>query len=347
MIVKACKKCEREGNDENNHCLECKAGHDYIYDNEIKTFKLAGEVNSVEVTGGVNGNASFVIPNLKEKYTCKNTSKDATCSTLYYVYEYNNSTNAYVISLNGNSNYSQFGTLAFNNSNTSLADIGYMYNKRYSFTAYNINTTETMLSSASLSENYWYSDSINWGSPKSNAYNLVNPFKGTNTEIVSNYPNDLVGKYTFRNENENYTSSSVYYVVAINGTTMYYIQLYSNYHNLSYYDDKYTFGDNYIDNGDNTYTIINSDDSPVETIYRHDWYNRIQDLRTKRYICKNVVNNTCSEPRYIITFMSTSMQYVKPTNNIKYAKSFKYKLDSSDGQYKYYLDDNDFVNYLN
>ena len=29
-----CKKCEKEGNDENNHCLECKDAHDYIYDND-------------------------------------------------------------------------------------------------------------------------------------------------------------------------------------------------------------------------------------------------------------------------------------------------------------------------
>ena len=207
-----------------------------------------------------------------------------------------------------------------------------MYNTEYHYNSKTMTSSETILSGASLATTYWYADSATWGSPTANQYNLDNPSQVSSTD---DYPN-LVGKYTFRNATQTYTNTSVYYIAAVNNTTMYYIGLSnSGNHTLSDFNYTYTYGDSYIDNGDGTYTINNP-----TTIERKDWYTSYSNVKNK-YICKNAVNDTCSELWYATATTSTKITYISSANSYKYAKGFIW-----DGS-KYVLDNDTSVSFWN
>ena len=301
-------------------------GTDYTYDSAAKTFKVSGttEQTTWNATTG---------PGLVGKYTCKLTSEDGTCATLYLVESYYSASFAYVIPLNSSSNYSKFGSLQFNVNNSSPADVGYMYNTRYTYNSKEMTSIETILSSGTLATTYWYANNVVWGSPTANNYNLDNPYQVSST---SDYPN-LVGEYTFRNATQTYTNTSVYYIAAVNGSNMYYIQ-FSNTgnHTLADFNYTYTYGDSYRDNGDGTYTIDNA-----TTINRSDWYTNYSNVNNK-YVCKNATNDTCSVLRYTTSVSNTSMTYINViSNNYKYANGFTW-----DGS-KYVLDDDTSVTFWN
>ena len=299
-------------------------GTDYTYDSSAKKFKVSG---TTEQTMWNENNG----PGLVGKYTCKLTSVDGTCATLYLVESYYNTSSAYVIPLNSNSNYSQFGTLQFNASYNSPSYVGYMYNTVYPY-QYKSPLTETLLSSTLLATNYWYAHDAIWGSPTVSRYNLDSPYR---LSSMDDYPN-LVGEYTFRNAIQTYTNTSVYYIAAVNNTTMYYIQLSnSGNHTLSYFNYTYTYGDSYSDNGDGTYTINNP-----TTIERKNWYTSYSNVKNK-YVCKNAVNDTCSELWYTTATSNTEMKYIKVANNYKYSKGFTW-----DGS-KYVLDNDTSVTFWN
>ena len=332
------------GEPENNQCLNTRGAHviylkmtshnlasnywygtDYSYNSSSRKFKVSGttEQTTWNATTG---------PTLIGKYTCKLTSEDGTCSTLYLVESYYNTSSAYVIPLYPSSSYSSIGGSSFNENYKSPADVGYMYNTRYIYNSNTMTSTELMLTTYSLATTYWYADSVTWGSPTANQYNLDNPEQVTST---ADYPN-LVGKYTFRNATKTYTNTSVYYIATVNNTTMYYIQLTnSGNHTLADFNYTYTYGDSFTDNGDGTYTINNP-----TTFERKDWYTSYSDVE-KKYVCKNAVNNTCSELWYITSTSKTSMTYISNSNNFKYAKGFTW-----DGS-KYILDNDTSVTFWN
>lgn len=97
-------------------------GTDYTYDKKSNKFTLVGttrmaiwsDTSSVDLIGN---------------YTCKNTT--GTCSTLYYVSDYYSNEQAYSFMIDSTIPHSQIGKSQFNNNNNSIADAGYMYNKRY------------------------------------------------------------------------------------------------------------------------------------------------------------------------------------------------------------------------
>ena len=301
-------------------------GTDYTYDSTNNVFSLSG------TTEQATWNATTG-PNLIGKYTCKSTSESDTCATLYLVESYVDSSKANVIPLNSNSNYSQFGTLQFNVNHHSPSDVGYMYNTVYPSNTKTMTTIESVLSSSSIAVNHWYADSVTWGNPTANKYNLDNPYQISSTTDYS----ELVGKYTFRNATETYTNTSVYYIVAVNNVTMYYIELgNSGNHTLSDFNYTYTYGDSFTDNGNGTYTI----NSP-STINRSDWYTSYSNIVANKYLCKNAVNNTCSDLLYTTASSNTSLTYIKMANNYKYAKSFTW-----DGS-KYILDDSNAIRIWN
>ena len=301
-------------------------GTDYTYDSTAKTFKVSG---TTEQTMWNESNG----PGLIGKYTCKSTSVDGTCATLYLVESYYNKTSAYVIPLNSSSNYSQFGTLQFNASYNSPSYVGYMYNIVYPDIYKPMTSVETMLLSSSLATDYWYANSVTWGTPTASRYNLDSPYQ---VSATTDYPN-LVGEYTFRNATQTYTNTNVYYIAAVNNTTMYYIQLAdSGNHTLTDFNYTYTYGDSFTDNGDDTYTINNP-----TTIKRSDWYTSYSSVGAGKYVCKNAVNDTCSELWYTTATSTTSMTYIKVANNYKYAKGFTW-----DGS-KYVLDNDTSVTFWN
>ena len=166
-----------------------------------------------------------------------------------------------------------------------------------------------------------------------NRYNLVNP---TQIGSTSNY-NNLKGKYTFLSSSQNYAAYSAYYISGAHTSAIYYITLTSG-HDLAYYNYAYTYGDSYTKNADGTYTITNTDGTNPKVIYRSDWYSDYTKLRNK-YVCKNAINNTCSEAWYVTGAVLNEFYYVKAGESYKFAKDFEYKLDPNDGTYKYYLTD--------
>ena len=282
-------------------------GTDYTYDSTAKTFKVSG---TTEQTMWNESNG----PGLVGKYTCKLTSEDGSCSTLYLVESYYNTSSAYVIPLNSNSEYSQFGTLQFNASYNSPAYVGYMYGDVYAYSSTNgttsqsFTTTQTMLQSTSLGTSYWYADSIDYGTLTANRYSLVNPYQ---VSATTDYPN-LVGKYTFRSSSQTNTSTSVYYIAAVNNTTMYYKQLQSG--NLLSAYEPIVFGDSITDNGDGTYTINNPTNVTLS-----DWYTNYANYKEK-YTC-NDSSTTCAAPRYTTATTSTNYTYINAGEKIMIGKT--------------------------
>ena len=284
-------------------------GTSYTYDKENNVFSLDGTVTTGAIQTG--------------QYTCKTTTNDP-CATLYLVDTLSSGTTYYVLPLNSNSSYSQFGELPFNRNDDSPAYAGYMYNTVYPNQSNTITQKEPMLSSSSLYTHDWYADSVTWGSPIANKYNLDNPYR---VSATTDYPN-LVGKYTFNNSDKNYTNASVYYIAAVNGSNSYYIVLNnSGNHTLSDFNYTYTYGDSFTDNGNDTYTINNP-----TTINRSDWYTSYNNVGNGKYVCKNAINNTCSELWYT-TATTENYMYYRIANTYKYAKGFtwdgsKYVLDN-------------------
>lgn len=280
-------------------------GTDYTYDTSSKSFKLSG--NLVQDKWTADNYNDFI-----GKYTCRQTTSTGTCATLYYVESYYNATTAYVFSINGNSAYYLFGTMSFNANRGSPASVGYMYNNVYQNNrkgAY----TETILKTTSISTTYYYAESIKYENGK---YILDSPSNISSTK-------DAVGKYTFRSTSETASNTSVYYIEKVVDSTMYYIEL-TDGHNLEYYDNLYTYGDSYTKNDDGTYTITNP-----STIKVTDWYNTYSKT-IKKYLCKNPIDNTCSDIFFVATADKTKFTYIKSTDIYKFASGFTY----SNGTYK-------------
>ena len=282
-------------------------GTDYTYDNINKTFSLSGTTE--ETTWNATTNQGLI-----GKYTCKKTSVDDTCSTLYLVESFYTESEAYVIPLNSNSHFSQFGKLQFNADYLSPSLVGYVYGDVYVYTSssgtmsQDFTTTQSMLSSTSLRTSYWYASEINYGTPTTGRYSLVDPYQVSST---SDYIN-LIGKYTFRSTTQTNTASSVYYIAGVNNTTMYYAQL-TNGNLLSGYEP-IMFGDSITDNGDNTYTINN----PI-SVTLSDWYVNYANYKEK-YTC-NDSNITCTNPRYTTATTSTNYTYVNAGEKIIIGKT--------------------------
>ena len=227
----------------------------------------------------------------------------------------------------------QISSSRFNSSADSMSDVGYMYNKRYPIQSKA--NTEIMLSSTSLNTTYWYADSVTWGNPVASKYNLDNPYQ---VSAITDYPN-LVGKYTFLNTSQTYTKTSVYYIAAVNNTTMYYIELTNiGNHTLADVNHTYTYGNGYTDLGNGTYEI--TDTTSVTTINRSDWYTSYSNL-TNKYVCKNATNNTCNEVWYAVSTSNTSMSYLK-VSNIKFSNGIS-NYDSTTGTYT--LDNDNAVSF--
>lgn len=113
-----------DGNTLTNLSGDYYYGTSYVYDKTANAFSLSGE----KIQQAWNATTG---PSLVGKYTCKNSAENGTCSTLYYVESYYDTSYGYVLQLKGNLNYSQIGTVQFNVNYDSPSYVGYMYNKVY------------------------------------------------------------------------------------------------------------------------------------------------------------------------------------------------------------------------
>ena len=287
-------------------------GTDYTYANGV--FSLTGNIEQTTWS-------ATTAPGLIGKYTCKSTSSTGTCSTLYLIESVYSNTQGYLIPLNGNSNYQRFGSINYNNKADSLADFGYMYNTRYTGGTQSHMMT-TLTGGASLSTNYWYGTDITWDS-STNKYVLVNPYKITSTSEYSS----LIGKFTM-SSSDSTSSNHAKYISRINGSIFWYVYLIdAGNHTLSYFNNAFTYGDSYTNNGNGTYTINNA-----TTIHNSDWANIYTEIRNK-FICINASNNTCNDLYYSTSSVQFNyMYYLKPIAELyKYGNSFTY--NSSTGTY--------------
>jgi hypothetical protein len=99
-------------------------GDSFTYDITNSTFTLTDTTTATW--------SASTYENLLGKFTCKNT--EGTCTRLYNVNGYSNSTTAYTSSYTiGDTNYAQIGTSSFNANSGSPAMVGYMFNKVYNY----------------------------------------------------------------------------------------------------------------------------------------------------------------------------------------------------------------------
>ena len=309
------------GEAENNQCLSTRGTHvgyasrtsqnlasnywygtDYTYDTNTQLFKIAG---TTEQTTWNESNG----PGLVGKYTCKSTSVDGTCATLYLVESYYNTTSAYVIPLNSNSNYSHFGTLQFNASRNSPAYVGYMYGDVYEYsttsgtTSQSFATTQTILSNRGYSGFIGYGDDVLYDN-STGKYTLVN--------FTRTKPDNLTGIY-IGNYDNNPISSVVYVANQPLDSSLYYSITLENGNLLSDYEP-IVFGDSISDNGDGTYTINNPTNVTLS-----DWYTNYATYVNK-YTC-NDSSTTCASPRYTTATTSTNYTYINAGEKIMIGKT--------------------------
>ncbi|MCI8461228.1 MAG: VWA domain-containing protein [Bacilli bacterium] len=283
-------------------------GTDYVYDDTTSTFTLSGSIEDAIWSEATS-------TNLIGKYTCLNTG--GSCSTLYLVESYNSNSSANVFPLNNDTVYSQVGMSRFSNDYLSLADAGYMYNKKYTssfLNASNISpsTSISILSKYSLSTSYYYGDGVEWNSTN-NQYVLENP------SIVTDYSN-LVGKYTFRNNSENYSDDSVYYISGIDDDYMYCITL-SNGQNLAQADRSYTVSDSFIDDGTGKKIL---DPTTAKAFKITEWFNEYEKYKGKYYW----TTASCDQVYNVTWTSNTTMNIVSIENNFMYGNSFTYDKDT-------------------
>lgn len=280
-------------------------GTSYKYDTATKSFSLSGTISTGTIKTG--------------QYTCKNTSQAGTCTTLYYVDRLYSGTTYYILSLDSNSVYSQFGTLQFNYSeyyNATLASLGYMYNTSYygKIKSYKEDKEVTW---DDFRADYWYADNVTYDSTN-DTYSLNKPYQVSSTTDYSK----LVGKYTFLDNNKTNISSSVYYIAGVEEKDIYYKELSKGQTTVT---DTYTYGDGYIDNGDGTYTIKNP-----TTVEFKDYLDSVANMKEK-YVCKNAINNACSDLWYTVSYnIWINLNHVSIKDNFIYGNNFTYE----NGKYK-------------
>ncbi|MBQ3298266.1 MAG: hypothetical protein IJG97_05695 [Bacilli bacterium] len=303
------------GEPENNQCLNTRGNHigyaqritqqmsttyyygtSYVYDKTSNTFSLAGTVTTGTIQVG--------------QYTCKSTSSNGTCASLYLLDTLSSGTTYYVLPINNNSDYSQFGKLQFNSSANSPAYVGYMYNMVYPIISKSNIFRITQANSWVINSNYYYSDAIDYNTATQNEYTLINP---VTISTLSDYTT-LVGKYVLSTSGTH--GDIARYVIAVNGNNVYYRELKNGDINTSL-----TVGDSYIKSG-NTYTLTN----PTHISYL-DWYNNTSDygIYKGKYVCDG--NNTsCTTIRHISVYSPSRgyYYYVDTTNTYSYSESVSY-----------------------
>ena len=278
-------------------------GTSYTYDSDNNTFKLSGSI-----THGTWNDTNY--QNYLSKYTCLSDNEQDTCQTLYYVDEYNSSSSAKCFEFGENNDYNTIGNIT-GVPDDSLAYLGYMYNDVYKSNYELISTNILdMLLSTDINSNYYYGDSITNNT-------LDNPFTVTNNEY-----NNIIGKYTYFNEDNSYESEYPYYIVGVDNNKIYYLNAFNN-TNPRYDDNTYKFGDSITDNGNGTYTISGN----IVTTKLTDWLNDYSSVVDK-YTC-NSDNLTCTSPYYVTKTNQNSFEYYSLDKNYKYGNSFSYDTNTN------------------
>ncbi len=285
-------------------------GTDYIYNENTKTFVLSG-VKYLARWDATTGDS------LVGKYTCRSANENGSCATMYYVESRRDDSSAFVLPLSSSMSYYAIGKMQFNPSTDSMAYVGYMYGDVYSRDNMTISSSQSYVSDAailfetSLSADFYYADNMTYGTEVAGKYSLVNPYQvGSASDYAS-----LVGKYTFRASQSDYSNNVIYYIVAVEDSKMYYLEMRDG-ETLPDVDTSYMVGDTILDNGDGTYTLNNA-----IALKKSEWGSRYAETKGK-FTCGNNTNVTCNNPQYIQDAFIYSYSYIPVNSVLTIAKTY-------------------------
>ena len=310
------------GEPENNQCLNTRGTHvgyaqrttqsmsttyyygtSYTYDKENNVFSLDGTVTTGTIQTG--------------QYTCKQTTSSGTCATLYLVDTVSSGTTYYVLPLNGNSNYSQFGTLQFNQNYNSPSYVGYMYNTVYPYNSKSPTSTNVLTrTSMTNGTSYYYGTGFTYDTT-TNQYTLT----GTTQATWTNTYSSSSGLYTCRSATAT-SCSTVYYIAGGASSYMYGFSM-SGGNLLSYYNTNIVLGTSYTESS-GTYTLGNT-----TTITKADWFSNYATY--KNYYTCGDDTTSCTNLKYTTSTDNYRYYALSLSNNYIYANDFTY--NSGTGTY--------------
>lgn len=238
-------------------------GTDYTYDSILKKFKAAGNKLAIDIA-----NPSSLIGS----YTCLNTQKNVSCSTLYQVL-YVEDSKIYAAAINSSNIYNSIGTSIFNNLYGYNSEMGYMYNGNYPGNTYEISNIE--IKKEQIDPYSPYCTAVTYDA-STKAYSCSGTSLGF-WEIGGDEPEKLlIHNYVLLSDD----SSVVRYMIGVNiddiatNPYYYYIELTDG----QTMDDFYVYGDGYTINDDGTYKITNP-----KLITKLDFYYSYSDYKGKYF----------------------------------------------------------------
>lgn len=241
-----------------------KYSTDYSYNKTLKNFKVAGDLVTVDTS-----NPSSLIGT----YTCLNSHKAVSCSTLYQVL-YVEDSKVYAVAIKSSDNYNSIGSSVFNNVYGYNSEMGYMYNSNYPGNTYEISNIEIKKEQIDFSTGT-YCTSVTYDA-STKAYSCSGTSLGF-WEIGGDEPEKLlIHNYVLLSDdssvarymigvsiNDIATNPYYYYIELTDGQTM---------------DDFYVYGDGYTINDDGTYKITNP-----KLITKLDFYYSYSDYKGKYF----------------------------------------------------------------
>lgn len=238
-------------------------GTDYTYDSILKKFKAAGNKLAIDTA-----NPSSLIGS----YTCLNTQKNVSCSTLYQVL-YVEDSKIYAAAINSSNIYNSIGTSIFNNLYGYNSEMGYMYNGNYPGNTYEISNIE--IKKEQIDPYSPYCTAVTYDA-STKAYSCSGTSLGF-WEIGGDEPEKLlIHNYVLLSDD----SSVVRYMIGVNiddiATNLYYY--YIELTDGQTMDDFYVYGDGYTINDDGTYKITNP-----KLITKLDFYYSYSDYKGKYF----------------------------------------------------------------
>lgn len=238
-------------------------GTDYTYDSILKKFKVAGNKLAIDTAKPSS---------LIGSYTCLNTQKNASCSTLYQVL-YVEDSKIYAAAIKSSNIYNSIGTSIFNNLYGYNSEMGYMYNGNYPGNTYEISNIE--IKKEQIDPYSLYCTAVTYDA-STKAYSCSGTSLGF-WEIGGDEPEKLlIHNYVLLSDD----SSVVRYMIGVNiddiatNPYYYYIELTDG----QTMDDFYVYGDGYTINDDGTYKITNP-----KLITKLDFYYSYSDYKGKYF----------------------------------------------------------------
>lgn len=239
-----------------------KYSTDYSYNKTLKKFKVAGDLVTVDTS-----NPSSLIGT----YTCLNSHKAVSCSTLYQVL-YVKDSKIYAAAIKSSDDYNSIGSSVFNNVYGYNSEMGYMYNDNYPGNTYEISNIE--IKKEQIDPNSLFCTAVTYDA-STKAYSC----SGTSFpfwEIGGDEPAKLlIHNYVLLSDD----SSVARYMIGVNiddvaNPYYYYIELTDG----QIMDDFYVYGDGYTINDDGTYKITNP-----TLITKRDFYYSYSDYKGKYF----------------------------------------------------------------